>query len=132
MSGWRLLLVAAVLAGTAAGLAVSALTGPSAGRPAGQRVDPEENEPTLLTARGRCGVERWAVKTLTDPAAKSVNLVAKRATVAGMNALPAPTLPSDNTTRYRAKRTASPQRWSGTSSKPTKTFTSFSPVAARR
>jgi hypothetical protein len=72
----------------------------------GQRVDPEENEATRLTASGRCGVERWAVKTLTDPAAKSVDLVARRATVAGMNALPAPALPSDNTTRLPTERQA--------------------------
>jgi hypothetical protein len=106
MSGRRLLLVAAVPACAAAALAVSALTGSTRGRPAGQRVDPEENEATRLTASGRCGVERWAVKTLTDPAAKSVNLVARRATVAGMNALPAPTLPSDNTTRLPSERQA--------------------------
>jgi hypothetical protein len=75
-------------------------------RPVGQRVDPEENEATRLTAFGRCGVERWAVKTLSDPDAGTVNLVAKHATVVGLNALPAPTLPDDSTTRLPSERQA--------------------------
>jgi hypothetical protein len=75
-------------------------------RPVGQRVDPEENEATRLTAFGRCGIERWAVKTLTDPAARAVRLVPRRATVAGLNALPAPTLPSNNGTRLPSERQA--------------------------
>lgn len=53
---------------------------------------------------GRCGIERWPVKTLTDPAADTVDLVPKHATVAAMNALPAPTLPDDNTTRLPSER----------------------------
>ena len=38
----------------------------------------------------QCGVERWAVKTLTDPAASQVNLTPKPATVEGLAALPVP------------------------------------------
>lgn len=75
-------------------------------RPLGQRVDPEENEATRVTAYGRCGVERWAVKTLRDPAADAVDLVPKRVTVAEMNTLPEPTLPDDNTTRLPSERQA--------------------------
>jgi hypothetical protein len=101
----RRLLTAVALA-VAVGLTTLVLPRATGGRPASQRVNPEENEATLLTAFGRCGVERWAVKTLTDPAARTVNLVARPATVAGMNALPAPTLPSNNTTRLPSERQA--------------------------
>ncbi len=38
----------------------------------------------------QCGVERWAVKTLTDPAASQVNLAPKLATVEELAALPVP------------------------------------------
>ncbi len=38
----------------------------------------------------QCGVERWAVKTLTDPAASQVNLTPKPATVEDLAALPVP------------------------------------------
>ena len=38
----------------------------------------------------QCGVERWAVKTLTDPAASQVNLAPKPATVEELAALPVP------------------------------------------
>jgi hypothetical protein len=78
---------------------------PSAAR-VNQRVDPEENEATRLTAFGRCGIERWPVKTLTDPGAPSVNLIPKRSTVATLNGLPAPLLPSNNSTRLPAERQA--------------------------
>jgi hypothetical protein len=98
----RLLVV--VAAGLVAVVVLVAIARPHRVRPVSQRVDPEENEATRLTSLGRCGVERWAVKTLTDPAAKTVNLVAKLATVAGMNALPAPTLPEDNSTRLPSER----------------------------
>ncbi len=39
-----------------------------------------------------CGVERWAVKTLSDPDALSVDLVPVDTTVAALGALPAPTV----------------------------------------
>jgi hypothetical protein len=103
MSGRRLIVALALAV-------VAALTGLALGRgsvrPLGQRVDSEENEATRVTALGRCGVERWAVKTLSDPNADAVDLVAKHATVAGMNALPAPTLPDDNSTRLPSERQA--------------------------
>jgi hypothetical protein len=35
-----------------------------------------------------CGVERWAAKVLSDPAASQLNLSPKTITVAGINALP--------------------------------------------
>lgn len=38
----------------------------------------------------QCGIERWAVKTLTDPEAGQVNLVPKLATVEELAALPVP------------------------------------------
>jgi hypothetical protein len=103
MSGRRLM-VAAALAVVVAFAALGA--GRGSVRPLGQRVDPEENEATRVTAFGRCGVERWAVKTLSDPGADTVDLVPKRASVVGMNALPAPTLPDDNTTRLPTERQA--------------------------
>jgi len=39
---------------------------------------------------GRCGTERWAVKTLTDPAAGAVALTPIATTVATLRAIPAP------------------------------------------
>jgi hypothetical protein len=103
MSGRRLIVTAALVVV----VAFAALGGGRLSvRPLGQRVDPEENEATRVTASGRCGVERWAVKTLSDPGADTVALVPKRATVIGMNALPAPTLPDDNTTRLSTERQA--------------------------
>jgi hypothetical protein len=101
----RRLLTAVVLA-VAVGLTTHVLSRAADVRQADQRVNPEENESIRLTAFGRCGVERWPVKTLTDPAARTVNLVARPATVAGMNALPAPKLPSNNTTRLPSERQA--------------------------
>ena len=39
---------------------------------------------------GICGVERWAVKTLQDPAATSINREPQRTTIADLARLPAP------------------------------------------
>lgn len=39
---------------------------------------------------GACGVERWDVKTLTDPAARQVNFTPKPSTVTQLMSLPAP------------------------------------------
>jgi hypothetical protein len=100
----RLLVVAA--AGFVTVAVVLVLARPYRLRPVSQRVDPEENEATRLTSLGRCGVERWPVKTLTDPAASAVRLVARRSTVPALNALPAPALPADNTTRLAVERQA--------------------------
>lgn len=43
-----------------------------------------------LGTGGRCGVERWAVKTLTDSAASKVSMKSKNATVEQLTALPVP------------------------------------------
>jgi hypothetical protein len=102
----RLLVVAAAGLVAVAVVVVVAIARPRTVRPVEQRVDPEENEATRLTSLGRCGVERWAVKTLTDPAASTVRLVARRSTVRALNAPPAPTLPADNTTRLPVERQA--------------------------
>jgi hypothetical protein len=98
----RLLVVAA--AGLVAVVVLLAVARQHAVRPVSQRVDPEENEATRLTSLGVCGVERWAVKTLTDPAASMVRLVARRSTVRALNVLPAPALPDNNTTRLPVER----------------------------
>jgi hypothetical protein len=55
-----------------------------------------------------CGIERWAVKTLTDPGANAVNLTPVDSTVAQLVAFPAPVNPTDRvapieTTTYRIK-----------------------------
>jgi len=54
---------------------------------------------SLATARPEtaCGVERWAVKTLTDPAATSVNYTPKDTTVDALRARPAPPVGSHTT-----------------------------------
>lgn len=41
-----------------------------------------------------CGIERWAVKTLTDPAAGKVNLTPVTSTVQALRTLPAPAQPN--------------------------------------
>src|SRR4051794_12338324 len=43
------------------------------------------------SASRSCGVERWDVKTLSDPAAGKVNFMPTRTTVATLRALPRPT-----------------------------------------
>ena len=50
----------------------------------------QEIERTVLHATGRCGVERWPVKTLADTEASQVDLTPVRATVAGLVLLPRP------------------------------------------
>jgi len=57
-----------------------------------------------------CGVERWAVKTLTDPAARTVSLTPKATTVRALRRLPAPVgvrgrprIPGVETTTYRVR-----------------------------
>lgn len=49
-----------------------------------------DREATRLTAQGRCGIERWAVKTLTDADARLVAWKPVGATVASLAGLPAP------------------------------------------
>lgn len=48
---------------------------------------------------GRCGVERWAVKTLTDPAASKVSMNPPNSTVEQLAALPVPSGFSANARR---------------------------------
>lgn len=55
-----------------------------------------------LPQKGRCGVERWAVKTLSDPGAQQVNFSPQSTTISYLRQLPAPkVLP---TTRLTAER----------------------------
>ncbi len=62
-----------------------ALMAASCSRPVTTPHDPAQGDiPT------QCGVERWAVKTLTDPEAGQVNLAPKPATVEGLAVLPVP------------------------------------------
>ena len=49
-----------------------------------------DQEATPMLEGTRCGVERWAVKTLTDPAAPQVNLTPQPSTVEELAALPVP------------------------------------------
>lgn len=62
-----------------------------------------DHEQTRAIGSTRCGVERWAVKTLSDPASALVNLTPKRSRVVDLVKLPAPTLPSDNSTRLTSE-----------------------------
>ena len=78
MSGGRMAMRALILAGVL-------LTVACAGRaPQG------EQEPLTMMAGVRCGVERWSVKTLTDPEASQVNLTPTPSTVEDLTALPVP------------------------------------------
>ena len=52
----------------------------------------------------RCGIERWAVKTLTDPAAGSIDFRARQTTVAALRALRVPHV-SGSTPRIRGIET---------------------------
>lgn len=61
--------------------------------------NPSDFESVTHYRGASCGVERWSVKTLSDPAAGQVNLNATRARVVDLVKLPAPQLPRDNTTR---------------------------------
>lgn len=55
------------------------------------------------TAELRCGAERWAVKTLTDPAARRVNLTPIGSTIDTLRALPVPGLVEFSTPRFAAE-----------------------------
>lgn len=54
-------------------------------------------------AAGHCGVERWAVKTVTD--GTRINLRAKRATIAQLGALPVPAGMSSHAARLPGEST---------------------------
>ena len=51
---------------------------------------PQSQEDDQEITSGRCGVERWAVKTGTDSQAGQVNLTPQDATVTGLDVLPTP------------------------------------------
>jgi hypothetical protein len=51
-----------------------------------------------------CGVERWQVKTGSDPAARTVSLTPVRTTLSALSALPAPVRPAADH-RYTAENT---------------------------
>ena len=75
----RIIIVAAVIA-----VAVSAVVVPRPGHGARIRAGAEageEHEATRTIGRATCGVERWPVKTLSDPGARLVDFVAHPATV---------------------------------------------------
>jgi hypothetical protein len=50
--------------------------------------------PTFTPASG-CGIERWAVKTMTDPGANEVNLAPQDSTIADLVGIAPPAQPTD-------------------------------------
>ena len=70
--------------------------------------DDDENEETVTTAAGACGVERWAVKTGTDTTSNLVNLTARDTTIANLRAL---TMPSSIPSSTRVPSSAETQLW---------------------
>jgi hypothetical protein len=54
--------------------------------------DDDDGGRGAMTAGPVCGLTRWSVKTLSDPAAGSVVLTPRPATVAGLDGLPASTI----------------------------------------
>lgn len=76
MRTYTLILLGAILSASCGGLG-----------PQGKRGD---QEPIRMLTGTRCGIERWDVKTLTDPAAPQVNFTPKPATVEDLAALPVP------------------------------------------
>ena len=58
---------------------------------------PKHGNPEIAVFRsnGGCGIERWAVKTLTDPSASLVNLTPQDSTVADLVAIAPPVSPTD-------------------------------------
>lgn len=97
----RLLTIgAAVVAVTAAGVALTVSTG-FAGLRHGPKADEEETEQLVVhpyTTTGSCGVERWSVKTGTDADVGLINLNSTTpTTISYLAGLPAPsTLPANN------------------------------------
>jgi hypothetical protein len=84
MSPKRVLIAAALVV---AGTSVAAVLAPRqshGARPAG-----EELEPTRAIRGAICGVERWPVKTLSDPQARHLQLAAHPATIRYLGLLPA-------------------------------------------
>jgi hypothetical protein len=77
------------------GLGLSAITKPHSNE--------GDKEVVRLVGSSHCGIERWPVKTLSDPVASQVNLTPTRTRVIDLVKLPAPTLPSDNVTRLASE-----------------------------
>ena len=87
---------------------VAATTSPALPVPPVVPRDPVPMDPVPIDPMpgAACGVERWAVKTGTDAAARSVDLTPRDTTVAALSALPAPAEPGPRvapaeTTVYR-------------------------------
>lgn len=88
--------VAPVLAITAC-TAVAVRNVPSSGAaPAAVASSSDPGEVAVShTGSTRCGIERWGVKTGTDPFANQVNLTPRPSTISQLAALPAPVNPGD-------------------------------------
>jgi hypothetical protein len=66
-----------------------------------------ENEATKILRSGfSCGVQRWSVKTLSDPAAQSINFAPKRTNIPYLRNLTAPSNPTS-----RVPNSAETQLW---------------------
>ena len=64
--------------------------------PAFENDDDEDLVVNVHASTGRCGVERWSVKTGTDADASRVNFTPQASTVAALGAIPAPANPPAN------------------------------------
>ena len=83
----RVIIVAAIVA---AATSVSAVVVPRQGHSAQLRVGAEageEHEATRTIRGASCGVERWPVKTLSDPRARDVDFAVRPATVRYLGSL---------------------------------------------
>ena len=60
----------------------------------------DEDDGEAITAAG-CGVERWNVKTGTDPLAPQVNMTAQNTTIAALGALPVPSGLASGSPRFQ-------------------------------
>jgi hypothetical protein len=83
----RVVIVAAVVA---VATAASAVIGPRQGHGARVRAGTEagdEHEATRTIGHATCGIERWPVKTLSDPRAREVNFVVRPPTIRYLGSL---------------------------------------------
>lgn len=74
-------------------------------RSGGSPPPPPPGTTTTASAGTQCGVERWDVKTLSDPAASNVNFSPIPTTVDALRALPAPSV-SSTTPRIKGAETS--------------------------
>lgn len=101
MSGsaaWRLVIASAVIA---AGTLLSVTVVPRQGH--GARIRAEEHEATRTIRGATCGVERWPVKTLSDPEARQVDFRAHPATVRYLGSLPSNPGGEDSRTQFERR-----------------------------